>query len=247
MFGLNNGVVVPLYGHGAMNEKRAIIYQKLINHAFLSWVKKDIFSVAVTMFAHDDKIKNLWFKNGFGLRCVDACSVVEAIETKSENIFVKKIDSNTLSDLYTLHKNHNEFYRQSPIFMPNHDEDPKEDFDHWMKGEQKIVFAAYLDNKPLGYIRLQLEGESIVSTDKQMMNITGAFVDQAYRNKGIAKKLLSEVMKWLIEKGYDFCGVDYESINPTGAAFWEKYFMPYTFSLTRRIDERIKSFIDREE
>lgn len=247
LFGLNNGVVVPLYGHGAIKESRSYIYQRLFNHVALSWLKKDIYSVAITMFAHDEETKDLWFRNGFGLRCVDACRNVEPIETKNTNIAVKKIELDTLSDIYSLHKKHNEFYRLSPMFMPNPDEDPKEDFDTWMKGNQRIVFAAYTDHKPVGYIRLQPDGESIVSMHDKMMNITGAYVDQAYRNKGVAKKLLSEVMKWLKKQDYDFCGVDYEAINPTGAAFWEKHFTPYTFSLTRRFDERIRSFINQEE
>jgi hypothetical protein len=35
------------------------------------------------------------------------------------------------------------------------------------------------------------------------------------------------------------CGVDFESFNLSGNAFWNRYFSPYTYSLARRIDENI--------
>ena len=48
-------------------------------------------------------------------------------------------------------------------------------------------------------------------------------------------------MNELAKENYLRCGVDFESINPTANHFWLKYFKPYTYSLTRRIDERTNS------
>ncbi len=39
-----------------------------------------------------------------------------------------------------------------------------------------------------------------------------------------------------IEQALNLLGVDYETMNPTAAQFWEKYFRRYTLSMVRRID-----------
>ncbi|MEC9484872.1 MAG: hypothetical protein UMR38_03220 [Candidatus Izemoplasma sp.] len=38
-------------------------------------------------------------------------------------------------------------------------------------------------------------------------------------------------------------GVDYETMNPLARVFWEKYFTPYTKTVTRRIDEGMLEII----
>ena len=53
---------------------------------------------------------------------------------------------------------------------------------------------------------------------------------------------LSETLTFLTllsDNQIPLVGVDYESINPKGNRFWFKHFLPYTYSLVRRIDERI--------
>jgi hypothetical protein len=40
-------------------------------------------------------------------------------------------------------------------------------------------------------------------------------------------------------KRYTRLGVDFESINPTAYGFWLKYFDAYTYSVVRRVDEKI--------
>ncbi len=116
----------------------------------------------------------------------------------------------------------------SPIFMPNPDENPVEDLKNWLEKE-----------KPVGYIRIQPRAESFVSEDPSVMNITGVFVERDHRCSGVATSLLDSVQNWLLENNYKLCGVDFESINYLGSNFWNRYFTPYMYSMTRRIDERI--------
>ena len=63
LFGKDLGVVVPLHGHGSVLEEKNTIYQLLFEHAAAYWTKKDIFSIAITMFAHDESLKSFWFQN----------------------------------------------------------------------------------------------------------------------------------------------------------------------------------------
>ena len=65
------------------------------------------------------------------------------------------------------------------------------------------------------------------------------FVKKEFRSKGIADGLLKAVYEAARKQGFDFLGVDYETLNPNALHFWTKYFEPYTYSWHRRIDERI--------
>jgi GNAT superfamily N-acetyltransferase len=81
--------------------------------------------------------------------------------------------------------------------------------------------------------------ETFVAEHPTVMNIKGAYVADSERGTGVGKLLLAVVQEWLLQNDYQLCGVDFESINPLGSRFWMKYFTPYTYSLVRRIDERI--------
>ncbi|MFO8110719.1 MAG: GNAT family N-acetyltransferase [Thermoplasmata archaeon] len=233
LLGTRTGVYCPVYGHGAPCSNREYVYQKMYMHAAELWVKKEMFDHLVTVYAHDEEVVDTWFWMGFGLRGVDA--ICEVSVNHEKNFDIVKADMDDISGLAELHRKHNLYYRNSPIFMPSKDEDPIKDLGDWLKNKDHHLWMAYNDEKPLGYIRIQPSGESLFSRHPDMMNITGAYVDESYRRSGIGRELLNEVQRWLQEYGYSLLGVDFESINPTGSNFWRKYFTPYTYSLSRCI------------
>lgn len=105
--------------------------------------------------------------------------------------------------------------------------------------EDVRMFTAQKDDKIVAFIKVQSEGETFISESNKMMNITGAYILSEYRGNGIFSDLLYYVADRIKKDGYDYLGTDYESINPTANSFWKKHFTEYTYSLTRRIDERI--------
>lgn len=242
LFGKDLGVFVPLFGHGATPDHKDNIYQLLFNHSAENWVSKDIFSLAIAMFAHDQNLKDFWFQNGFGMRCVDAIRGVDVITFNDDEVKIKIIGEEDLDHILSLHQAHNIYYRSAPIFMPNEDENPKTDLFDWLSFDNRKLFAVYVDDKVVGYMRIQETGESVITTSKKMMSITGAFVDPAYRGQSLASHILQHIVGWLKTHDYEYLGVDFESINPSANAFWSRYFKPYSISLTRRIDENIKIF-----
>lgn len=242
LFGSDSGIYTPLYGHASVGEHRGEIEQGLFVEAASHWIKRGFFSIAITLFAHDKVLVDHWFRNGFGMRCVDAIRIAEPIAYNSKGIHVDELKETSLTEITSLHQHHNEYYRKSPIFMPNETEDALEDLRLWISKPTHHLFAAYLGNVAVGYIQIQDSAETIVSHHSTVMNITGAYVEPHYRGKQIGSILLNEVMNWLKNHGFKLCGVDYESINPLGFLFWNRYFEPYTYSLTRRIDDRIVKF-----
>ncbi len=238
-FGKCKGVYSPLYGHGVKKEYRRIVYQHLYQYAAEMWVKKTRLTHALTFFAHDKETIDTWFWQGFGMRCVDAVRKVEPICSNNTTVVIRKANIDDIPVLADIHLQHIRYFRNSPIFMPKTENDPVEELTEWLKEDNHHLWAAYQDEKPLGYMRIEPNAETFVSEHNDAMNITGAYVLDNERKSGIGTMLLGAIQDWLLKNGYPLCGVDFEAINTIGSSFWNKYFTPYTFSLVRRIDERV--------
>ncbi|AKB31807.1 hypothetical protein MSSIH_1117 [Methanosarcina siciliae HI350] len=242
LFGKCKGIYSPLYGHGGKKEYRSVLYQELYTHAAEIWVKNACFTHALTFFAHDTETTDLWFWQGFGLRCVDSiCESKQISANNPSNIIIRKVNVLDIPALADIHRQHNMYYGNSPVFMPGRDEDPVQDLTGWLKKDDHHLWAAYQDEKPLGYMKIQPDAETFVSNHRNVMNITGAYVLESERKKGIGTMLLGAIQEWLLQNGYTLYGVDFESINITGSRFWNKHFVPYAYSMVRRIDERIST------
>ena len=128
------------------------------------------------------------------------------------------------------------------IFMPAEETPALESLKEWFSGENRHLWIAYENEMPVGFMRIQNEGESFITYHKSIMNITGAYIIPEKRGSHIATRLVNEIQKWLLDNNYPLLGVDFESFNIKGASFWNRHFTPYTFSLSRRIDERITEY-----
>ena len=116
-----------------------------------------------------------------------------------------------------------------------------ERYEHWFHKESMRVFAAVSDDKPIGFISVDVTAENFITEHDKMANICGAYFDESCRGKGIAQALLSHIRDTLSGEGITHLGVDCETMNPTALNFWGKYFTPYTYSFARRLDERIET------
>jgi len=241
-FGTDKGVFVPVFGHATKYSRRVEIEQMLYIEAARRWVKKSIFSHSVAIFAHDEELLKLWFHQGFGNRCVDAIRFIQPKTISDSFLHFDEITTQNASFVASIHEEHHLYYRSSPIFMPNEDEDALSDIINWLSTNSNRMFYVKINDTICGYIRYQNRGESLFSIHPQMKNITGLYVLPQYRHLGIGEKLLNYVETILNKENITLLGVDFESINPKANHFWNKQFIPYTYSLVRRIDERIIDF-----
>nr|WP_252187731.1 GNAT family N-acetyltransferase [Anaeromonas frigoriresistens] len=194
---------------------------------------------ALTFFAHDRRNIETWTWQGFGFRCVDAIRKAEVIDVYNSSIKVKKANVPDISNIVEIHREHIKYYKKSPIFFPKNEEDPSRDLINWLSKDNHHLWIAYTENKAIGYMMLEPTGETYISEHKNIMNITGAYTTEEERGSKAGAMILNNIQKWLIDNDYPLCGVDFESINNLGSYFWTKYFTPYTYSLVRRIDERV--------
>jgi len=240
-FGTVKGAFSPIHAHGVVKKDRGLIYSKLYQHVAEKWVNEGILSHAIALYAHNTIAIESFFRNGFGLRCIDAITSIDKKVLKlkcTQDIKIEEITLDELDCLLPLKNNLMSYMRASPIFLPNNKFD-MEKFKSQSVTRKSRFFTASSDGRVIAYIEITGSGENFTCDDRGTINICGAYLSMEYRGKGIFDLLLSFMFKKLKQEGYERCGVDFESINPTADKFWTKYFTPYTYSMVRRIDERI--------
>lgn len=232
------GTFSPIHAHGAIQENRGLIYNRLYQSAAEKWVKNGVLSHAIGLYAHDAQAINNFFVNGFGLRCMDAIRPMEVIACEPANNFdFCELPKDQQTDILPLNNLLISHLSQSPVFMPFPQFD-EQSLRNTLDRQRCRCFAAYKAGEMIAYVKVQDSGENFVSDDSCMQNICGAFCLPAYRGRGVYQNLLNFLITTLKGEGYTRLGVDFESFNPTAYGFWLKHFTDYTSSVVRRIDER---------
>lgn len=233
------GTFSPLHAHGAIGENRERIYRVLYQEAAKKWVTHGITYHSVALYAHDEHGKNALFTYGFGLRCIDAIMSLDKIKVnQNTNLQIKRLEQVEIPLIRPLREQLSAHLSESPCFMYS----TEEKYQSWLtraEGRNSTIYAAFEGEKAIAFIEAIHGGENFITDIDDMMSICGAFCLPNYRGKEIVQSLLNVMIDELKLEGYKRLGVDYESFNPTAYEFWNKYFLQYTNSVTRRIDEGI--------
>lgn len=233
------GIFSPLHGHGALGGDKELIYRMLYQKAAENWIKQDITYHTISLYAHDEQVKKAFFTYGFGLRCIDAIRPMEKIaDSQSTKITIKRLEQGDIPKIRSLREQLSIHLSESPCFLYS----SEQEFQSWLSRAEmrnSIIYAGFEGEEIIAYIEVMHGGENFVTENTDMMSICGAYCLPKRRGEGIVQNLLNVMMEELAKEGYQQLGVDYESFNPTAYRFWNKYFKPYTNSVTRRIDEKI--------
>ncbi len=242
-FGDVKGVFSPLGGSAFSYDykNRGRLASMLFASVAEEFVKQDVFSCALSRYAHDEEIAKSFVLNGFGIRCSDAVSKTSALkmQNNSKGVVFKELPADKFAAVEHLQRGLHKHLAGAPVFFPSDDFD--EWFKNWIKRETMRIFAAESDGEIIGFISVDDDAENFITEHDKMKNICGAYFNENYRGKGIAQNLLSFVAETLKAEGATHLGVDCETLNPTALNFWGKYFEPYTYSFARRIDERVRT------
>lgn len=236
-FGLTKGTFSPLHGHGSIQKNRSKIYDQLYQAASEKWVRQGILSHAISLYAHDSAAMEMFFNNGFGKRTCDAIQRTDEWDWPIQTMTIKQIPSSDAHLITPLYNQLGKHMSKAPMFMPG--KAKTIDFSDEMT-KTGPYFGVYDAGKLIAFLGVNEKvGETFICEAPTMVSLGPAFALPDYRGQGIYLSLLSWVMKWLKTQGYSTCGVDFETFNYTARNFWTKAFIPYTYGLTRRIDERI--------
>lgn len=239
-FGTTMGTFSPVHAHGAGKLDRRRMYSLLYQAAAEKWVKHGVLSHAIALYAHDAEAVDSFFRNGFGLRCIDAIRPVEPIITgEYPGYTFCEIPKEEISRAVPLKNRLIEHLLGAPSFIPLHFGFDREKLAEENERRKSRYFTASEARRTIAFIEIMKSGENFACEDAGMMNICGAYMLPEYRGSGIFTRLLSYLTDILAKEGFSRCGVDFESFNPTASGFWLKHFTAYTYSVVRRIDERI--------
>lgn len=241
------GVFSPMGAHGAIPEGRERIYGAMYQRAAEKWVRAGAVSHGICLYAHDEAANRQFFRYGFGMRCVDSVRPVEPVDCPPvEGYRFFELPPGECARVYPLEVLLNRHCQTSPFFM-NRQLPDCETFCETCAREQDRCFAAQRlgEDKLCAYLKLSRDGETFISGAPGYRHITGAFCLEEHRGKGVYQNLLNYVIGVLKTEDFQYLGVDFESINPAGHAFWSKYFSEYTHGVVRRIDERILNVISQ--
>lgn len=233
------GTFSPIHAHGAVLKDRGRIYQRLYQAAAQKWVNAGVISHSIGLYAHDRVAIEAFFQYGFGLRCVDAIRPLTSIaapDCEGFSFFEMELDQR--GSLEMLHRQLAVHFEQSPCFMKHTEPD------RWLEEKNRLFAAKDVNTGRIAaYIEIADTAENFATEEPQVQNICGAFCLPEYRGKGLYQNLLNYLIRTLKAEGFTCLGVDYESFNPTAQGFWQKYFVPYTNGVVRRIDENVLGYI----
>jgi len=242
-FGEVKGVFSPLGGSAFSYEckERGKLASMLFAEVAQEFVQEGVFSCALSRYAHDEEVAKAFIFNGFGIRCMDAVRNITgpSIQSSSVNVQYEELERQQFCEVKQLQKGLNKHLLHAPVFFPLPEEGFDAWFSEWIKRDAMRIFVAKADERIIGFISVMEEGENFITEYPWMKNICGAYFEEEYRGCGISQDLLNFVCDTLVEEGSVCLGVDCETMNPTAFRFWEKYFVPYTYSFARRIDERV--------
>ncbi|WZL73133.1 GNAT family N-acetyltransferase [Clostridiaceae bacterium 35-E11] len=140
--------------------------------------------------------------------------------------------------LLELWRNLVQYLRMSPTYYPEDEFTDRAFLDH-IHNKGTRLFVVEQNQKIIGMIDVSKDSNSFITTEEDTMNVGELYIKQNYRGYNIVAGLLLHVNNTLKKEGVKRLWVEHGTTNPTAQRFWGKYFNQFTYTLTRKIDERI--------
>ena len=230
------GAYCPEWAHAAANENKAGIYRALYRAASTQWAEAGCQVHAITLLAHDQAAREVWFWNGFGLTVVDAVRPVRPLDGPcSTDLCIRAATGDDAELIALLDAEHWRHYTQPPIFMAaQHARDAAANRE-FLARPKNSVWLAFEGDTLAGFIRFEgydFDGVQVVESD-QTFCITGAYVRPAYRGRRAAGAMLDAALRDYAGRDFTCCAVNFESFNPEAASSWMRHFEPVCLSVLR--------------
>jgi GNAT superfamily N-acetyltransferase len=235
-----NTMFCPIIGHVAIGNGKENIYSQLYKYVSSICIKNSVFNHLWMIFNDDILLKKFSYDMGFGSYVMDAY-IKNGIMAKNDCpykiIMANKNDCNILYDLVEESRN---YYHEAPIFL-NRKTISEEKIREII--EQNIVFVAWDNNIPIGFINIKKDNqyniETLETPESVDVSPLGIYIKEEYRRKGIGKKLVEKIFKYCNKNTLEYIHVSFETANPFANNFWKRYFSPVIISVRRTVKKDI--------
>ena len=253
-FPVKNGVygaTSPLFGYGVRHEKRDVVIGKLFQNIAAEMCENYTQSLCVNVYAHDADVLWMYIMTSFAMDLTevikDTSTPIES-NTTSRFTYREVLKSELMdykSDIVELYRDLVNHLRVSPVFHHCRHFLPLEARLDDFLSENLRLFAAFEGNCLVGMIDSEPVDIVLFTHDSEALCMGDVFVKPSYRGKGVAAELLRFANDELKKDGIKRLLVTHGTINPNARGFWDKYFMNYTYTLTRKIDAGMLGQIER--
>lgn len=235
----------PLWGYGiSEGYNRGKMASLLFQHASEILCKNSVGNFNITVYASDYEVIKSYVLNNFGILCTDAIRMIDMPicqepegEYTYKELTKKEIDIK-VDYLLELWRELVQHLRMSPTYYPGEEFTDRVFLDH-IHNDGTRLFVVEENEKIIGMIDVSKDSNSFITKEEDTMNVGDLYIKQNYRGYHIAAGLLLHVNNILKKEGVKRLWVEHGTTNPTAQRFWGKYFDSFTYTLTRKIDERI--------
>lgn len=252
IFDTGNGVMgatSPLYGYGIRNKDRGKVIGHLFQTTAAEICEKYAQSLRINVYAHDMDVLNMYIMSAFSMDTTDVVrnTSVKIPADDANNIIFAELSKTQVMDYRTdvieLYRNLINHLRVSPIFYHCNGFLPIEDRFEDFLSEDMRIFAAFNNSQLIGMIDSEPTDIEFAKTDSKAIGMGDVFIKSNYRGRGLGEALLAFANNRIKESGIDRVFVTHGTINPTARGFWDKYFVNYAYTMTRRIDPEMLGII----
>lgn len=231
----------PLYGYGINHKRRGEVISKLFQSSASILCEKYIQHFWVNIYAHDSEVLWTYIISAF---VMDTTNVIRdtnvPIESNKFNYTFKEINKEELltykHDVIELYRSLINHLRVSPVFYHCKYFLPIEDRFEVFLSDNIRVFSVFDGNRLIGMVNAEPPDNDFAINDIEAMSLGDLFIAPAYRRNGIGVALLEYANNELKKGGINRIFVTHGTINPTARSFWDRYFMNYSYTMTREID-----------
>lgn len=236
----------PIGGYGIKKgTDRGKIASLLFQYISELLLQNNVRHYVINIYAHDKEVIMSFVLNQFGILCVDAIKNIDVpfITEKVDGFDFKELSKRDIQEhkgtLLRMWRDLANHLRKSPAYYYGAEFTDDAYWEH-VNDTNTRLFAAMDDAQQIiGFVDASRFGNCFANSDAATVNVGDLYVDLAYRGKRIAQGLLQYASNILMEDNYKRLWVEHGTTNPNALRFWDKYFTPFTYQLTRSIDRRI--------
>jgi len=238
--------IFQIMAHAADPACQLVAYSELYTCLSQRLVEQGCLNHIVTAFAGDEALQAYLFELGFGLYVVDCYRDLQPIPPSPEvnGVWVRRATPVDADGLIALWPEVTAYYAAAPMFLRN-ERTSKAELLELLASPQYAVFVALVGEDIVGFMGARCHDEKDAITLKDPTAATldplGAYIQQAYRGRGVGKSLLRQVVEWGRQQAITSIHVDFESANRYGNQFWPKHFVPTLYSVRRHVNSDMRA------
>jgi GNAT superfamily N-acetyltransferase len=236
----------PDYANAVLPGGRRVL-EALYAHAAARWHGAGIHSHIVGSFEGSPDERQVWSWLGFGRLVVDAVRPLEPLEPSARGAtsgparpVIRPAGPTDVEAVIDLEDGLRRHLLASPVFLTLPPPRDREGHLERLADPASVTFLAEVDGEVIADLRIGPHADDVTPLlqDDGTAAITAAFTRPEHRGSGVATALLDAALAWALDRGYQRCGVDFESANLEAIRFWPGHFQPVSVAYVRRLHPR---------